>query len=100
MRFLIDNALSPEVAACLKQHGLDAVHLRDLIDPSSPDEKVFDLAAAEGRILVSANSDFGAILANRLSSKPSFILFRHGASGGVLRHQSSEGRVTAARPSS
>lgn len=79
MRILVDNALSPQLAELLTQAGHDVVHLRDRISVDSPDEKVFDLAKEEERVILSADTDFGAILANRSDSKPSFILLRHDA---------------------
>lgn len=79
MRLLIDNALSPHLASILRADGEDAVHIRERIPHDSPDEVVFDLAAAEQRILISADSDFGTILAHRRASRPSLILLRHDA---------------------
>lgn len=56
MRFLIDNALSPVLAERLRQNGHDAAHVRDYGMQAASDEMIFDRAAAEGRILVSAVS--------------------------------------------
>ena len=53
MKFLIDQALSPLVAEGLKES-----------------------AASDHRILISADTDFGAIIALRRSTRPSVMLVR------------------------
>lgn len=79
MRLLIDNALSPSVAAARRGHGHDVLHLRVLGEQAAPDERVFELAVEQQRVLVSADTDFGAILARR-GSGPSLVLLRGEAS--------------------
>ena len=76
MRFLVDNALSPVLAALLEQAGHNALHVRAIELHRADDVVIFDRAAAEDRIVVSADTDFGALLATRSAQKPSVIQFR------------------------
>jgi len=76
LRFLIDNALPPRLAELLVAAGHDAVHVRTYGIHAARAEEILARALEENRVVVSADSDIGAILAAQEAEHPSFILFR------------------------
>lgn len=79
MKFLIDNALSPALVERLNKAGHEAVHVRQYELQAADDERIFERAQEEQRVVVSADTDFATLLASRKGHSPSVILFRHGA---------------------
>jgi Domain of unknown function (DUF5615) len=60
----------------MQQASHDAIHVRELELQHGDDDVIFERAAAEHRIVVSADADFGTLLAVRSSRQPSVIRFR------------------------
>jgi hypothetical protein len=63
MKFLVDESLSTRVAELLQANGHDAVHVADLGLLGAIDPIVMQTAADAGRVLVTADTDFGELLA-------------------------------------
>jgi predicted nuclease of predicted toxin-antitoxin system len=76
LKFLIDMPLAARVAEQLRAKGHDAVHLREQGLGRLADQEIFAKAGVEGRIIVTADLDFGAILARAGSSTVSVVVFR------------------------
>jgi predicted nuclease of predicted toxin-antitoxin system len=77
MRLLIDANLSPRVARGLRDAGFDATHVADLHLLTATDDEIFDRAAKDERVVVTADSDFGMLLAMRRATSPSVVHLRH-----------------------
>jgi len=76
VKFLIDNNLSPVLAESLRVAGHEAAHLREINMRDAPDPVVLEYARSDGCVLISADTDFGALLARSRAAKPSVILIR------------------------
>jgi hypothetical protein len=69
VRLLLDANLSPRVAELLTAKGFDAVHVRQRGMQHATDGQILTLADDE-RILVSEDTDFGALLARSQAALP------------------------------
>ncbi len=76
MKFLVDEGLSFRVADALTAVGHDAVHVTRIGLAGAVDEDVVARARTEGRVLISADTDFGELLARGGDALPSLVLFR------------------------
>lgn len=76
MKLLLDANLSPRVARLLKETGHDAIHVADIGLLTATDPVILRAAAKEERILLTADSDFGALLALGSLASPSVLLLR------------------------
>lgn len=78
MRLLIDANLSVVVAETLRQHGHDAQHVREIGLQAADDETILQKGLQDDRVIVSEDTDFGALLARHRRSRPSFVLLATG----------------------
>lgn len=76
MRFLLDMNLPPQLAAWLRRQGHDAVHVIEEGFGTSSDHEILMRAAAERRIVISFDLDFGDILAAAHHSGAGVLLLR------------------------
>lgn len=76
MRLLLDNNLSPRLARTLREAGHDTEHVRDHGLQTASDPAVLQRAREHDQVLISADTDFGTLLARTGADKPSVILIR------------------------
>ena len=68
--------LSPAWVDALAADGHDAVHWREVGAMNAPDDEILSWAAAENRVVVTADLDFGTAVAMRGLSAPSIVQLR------------------------
>jgi len=76
VKFLVDHNLSPVVAEHLRTAGHDAVHTGDIGLATAEDIEILEVARDQSRVIVSADTDFGTLLAAQRTTTPSLLLIR------------------------
>jgi predicted nuclease of predicted toxin-antitoxin system len=76
VKLLLDANLSPRVVRLLKEAGHDAIHVADIGLLTAADPEILQAATKEKRILLTADSDFGALLSLGSLASPSVLLLR------------------------
>lgn len=92
MRFLVDECVSPLVVERLVVAEHDAVHVHAVGLTGQPDSVVLDTAAADHRVLVTLDTDFGALIAHSHAELPSIVMFR----GEVTRQPAAQAALLLA----
>ena len=86
MKILLDEGLPRRAATLLRDLGTDAVHVTEIRDPGTADLAILEEARASGRIVVTLDADFHALLAVNGWSSPSVIrIRRQGLSASDVR---------------
>jgi len=76
MRFLADMGISMQTVKWLRQENHGVSHLSEEGLTKLSDEKILEKAAAENRIILTCDLDFGFLLSRNKKSIPSVIIFR------------------------
>jgi len=76
VKLLLDQGLPRGACEALARHGLDAVHTAEVGLSTASDEAIVDWADTAGRVVVTLDADFHAILARRSATSPSVLRIR------------------------
>jgi predicted nuclease of predicted toxin-antitoxin system len=76
VRFLVDENLSPRLVDFLTDEGDSADHVRGVIRSGAPDDEIMEVAVGLDAVVLTADTDFGTLLARSGKSRPSVILVR------------------------
>ena len=88
MQFLVDMCMDVRVAEWLRDHGYDAIHLREEGLQRMPNGEIFDKGIKENRIILTFDLDFAEIAALTKGERVGVILFRlkNPRIANVLKH--------------
>lgn len=78
MKFLLDMPIPPSIASWLEERGHDAVHASSQGLGRASDRELLAHAVMEGRVVITADTDFPHLLALSRQTVPGVILFRGG----------------------
>jgi predicted nuclease of predicted toxin-antitoxin system len=92
MKVLVDMNLSPGWVDFLTEAGFEAVHWVDVGEGNAPDSELMRWAVEHGYVVLTADLDFGAILAATQGRGPSVLQVR----SDILTPRAIGGAVLAA----
>jgi predicted nuclease of predicted toxin-antitoxin system len=92
VRFLVDENLSPRLCGFLTAEEDTAQHVHEVLGAGASDHEVMQRAIDRGAVIITADTDFGALLVRGGRTEPSVILVRELLSLPVA----SQGRLLAA----
>lgn len=75
MKLLLDQGLPRSTSLYLRNSGIEAIHTGD-ISLAAGDAEILEISRQEGRILVTLDADFHALLVLSAASGPSVIRMR------------------------
>ncbi len=85
MKLLLDNGLPRSTVGLLNDLGYDVHHVGDRGLAGASDVTILDVAASEGRVVVTLDADFHTLLALAGSNSPSVMRIRiEGLKSGEL----------------
>ena len=76
LAILLDEGLPLRAARLLRDHGVDAVHAREVGLAAAPDPNILSYARNHGRVCATLDHDFHRLLAGTGATTPSVILLR------------------------
>jgi predicted nuclease of predicted toxin-antitoxin system len=76
MRFLVDESLSARIVAVLADEGHEATHVTQVGLAATPDAVILRAAAESGSVVLTADVDFGTLLALGGEGVPSVVTLR------------------------
>ncbi len=60
----------------MKSAGYDSLHVRDIRMSTASDREIFKRAKDDGRVVITADTDFGALFFMSETKPPSVVIFR------------------------
>lgn len=76
MKFLLDVGITPQLGRMLEASGHSFRYVPQYYPNTSSDVEILEIARQEGEVIITHDTDFGALLAFSEASSPSVILFR------------------------
>ncbi|MBC7225710.1 MAG: DUF5615 family PIN-like protein [Thermoflexales bacterium] len=76
LRLLADMNISPRTVEAMRHEGWDIVRVSQVLPADTSDEEILEFARQTGRVVVTQDLDFSALLALEGCNRPSLVTLR------------------------